>query len=119
MREQYERRNPFFRACLRQTLDTCNDEFVKPRPRKQTRKKGQPRPKPVEPDELEEKTPNPYFLPKGSQTNRRLLRLVRRRMIARFFRRQAEHPEEDADAAAQGAESDEDGRGVTPHPLRS
>ena len=37
-------------------------------------------------EELEEKVPNPYFLPKAAQTNRRFLRLVRRRMLARFFR---------------------------------
>ena len=97
---------------MRQALDTCNDEFVKPRPRKPTCKKGQPRPKQLHPEELEEKVPNPYFLPKASQTNRRLLRLVRRRMVARFFRRQADHPDEGADVAADGAESDDDGRDV-------
>ena len=31
VREQYERRNPFFRPCLRQALDSCKDECMKPR----------------------------------------------------------------------------------------
>ena len=31
-------------------------------------------------------------------------------MLARFFRHEAEHPEEGADAAADAAESDDDGR---------
>ena len=83
VREQHERRNPYFRACLRQALDSCKDECVKPRC------KGDGKPF-AEEEEAEEKTPNPYYLPEGKRTNRNLLRLVRRRMIARFLRKKAE-----------------------------
>ena len=36
VREQYERRNPYFRPCLRQALDTCKDEYMKPRRKRGT-----------------------------------------------------------------------------------
>ena len=109
--EQYEQRNPFFRACLRQALKTCNDDYVKPREKKPRGKKGQPLSPPAPIEDLEEKTPNPYRLQRASQTNGCLLRLVRRRMIVRFLRHKAEHPEDDiaADPAAE-ADSDDDGR---------
>ena len=110
LREQYERRNPFFRACLRQALKTCNDEYVLPRAARPRCKKGVPRPPATPPLESEEKTPNPYWLAREAQTNARLLRLVRRRMIVRFLRHKAEHPEDDVAADWPGADSDDDGR---------
>ncbi len=111
LREQYERRNPFSRACLRQALDTCADEYVKPRDKKPTCKTGEVKPPPEPPKELEEKTENPYFIEEPRhRTNKRLLRLVRQRMIVRFLRRKAEDPEGDADVDAGDAKSDDDGR---------
>ena len=61
-------------------------------------------------EEAEEKIPNPYYLPEGNRTNRHLLRLVRRRMIARLPRHNAERQEGDADVGDEVLESDDDGR---------
>ena len=66
-------------------------------------------------EEAEENIPNPYYLPEGNRTNRHLLRLVRRRMIARFLRHKAEHPEGDADVGDEVLESDDGGRDSDGH----
>ena len=54
VREQYERRNPFFRACLRQALDSCKDEFMKPRRKRDAVAVAD------DAGAAEEKIPNPY-----------------------------------------------------------
>ena len=72
VREQCERRNPYFRPCLRQALGTCKDEFMKPRRKRDAEAAVE------EAEGAEEKTPNPYYLPEGRRTNWHLLRLVRR-----------------------------------------
>ena len=60
LREQYERRNPFFRACLRQALKTCNGEYVKPQEKKPRCKKDRPLPPPAPIEDLEENYTSHY-----------------------------------------------------------
>ena len=117
VREQYERRNPYFRACLRQAVDTCAEPHLDLQALVQKRAKRRGPKAVADPqsvkdltEEAEEKTPNPYFLPVERRTNWHLLRLVRRRMILRFLRRK-DDPTGGADGDDEGsAVSDDDGR---------